>query len=674
MPTNQDLPDSLLVDTDDRPTNLNYKLQLNFQDSIESGALATVGMVLQLADGQIAACNPTAERIMGITMAQMAGWRSTDSTWRVVREDGSAFPGEQHPAMVALRTGKPCQNVVMGFYRPSGNIVWLLLNAQPLFQQGIDQPYAVLTTLVETPPPAQAQNRKNQSKIASSDAFGQYFIQHIAEAVPGILYVYDLIEQRNIYINHQVQEVLGYSPAVIQAFEAGFFDRILHPDDLEGLLRHYAQFKQSQPGTVDEYEYRMRDAQGNWRWFLSRDTVFRYTPDGQVWQILGTAQDITERKRVEENLSHSEERYRCLVECIPQLIWTANSDGHLQDTNHRWLDYTGLTLEQAQGDGWLESVHPDDREALLQVWHTARQQKSSYQAECRLRSRSGDYRWFLVKAMPVKDQQGNVSKWYGTSTDIDDHKQLALERLHALELEQIARTEAEKANYVKDELLMLLSHELRTPLNPILGWCRLLQMREFSSAEIMNAIVTIERNAQRQRQVVEDLLDVAKLMRGSIHLKLGWVNVAEVIEAVLSNLTVMADVKQIEIDADLDASIQPILGDAARLQQIVWSLLSNAIKFTPEGGRISIHLKSTQTAVELKIIDTGVGIDHAFLPHVFDLFRQSNSSTSRPYDGLGLGLTLVRHLVELHGGTIEVESTGCNEGATFTVCFPFVRA
>lgn len=496
------------------------------------------------------------------------------------------------------------------------------------------------------------------------------FIQQIADTVPGLLYVYDLTEQRNVYVNQQIEEVLGYSPTEIQALGADLLAHLIHPDDLAALPQHYAQFDAAPAGAVYEFEYRMRDAKGEWRWLLSRDTVFRSAPSGEVWQILGTAQDITERKRIEKKLRQSEDRYRCLAECIPQLIWTADAEGHLNDTNQRWVDYTGLTLEQAQAEGWLQTIHPADAPFVLQAWTTAQQQKSLYQTECRLRSTSGEYRWFLIKAMPVKDDQGTVLKWYGTSTDIDDQKQLALERLRALELEHAARTEAEKANRIKDELLMLLSHELRTPLNPILGWCRLLQTREFSPEKTAAAIATIERNAQRQRQLVEDLLDVAKLLQGGIQLKSDWVNLAHPIEAAIARVQNTAAAKGIALKTEIAPNVTPLWGDSKRLQQIVWNLLTNALKFTPAGGTVTVCLCQTETAVQFQIQDSGTGIDHAFLPHVFELFRQSNSSTSRYYGGLGLGLTIARHLVELHGGTIVAESKGCNQGATFAINFP----
>ncbi len=258
-------------------------------------------------------------------------------------------------------------------------------------------------------------------------------------------------------------------------------------------------------------------------------------------------------------------------------------------------------------------------------------------------------------------------------TDISDRKVAEAERDRLLQLEQTARTEAETANRIKDEFLAVLSHELRSPLNPILGWARLLQTREFDSAALKKAIATIERNAKLQAQLIEDLLDVSRILQGKLNLNMFPVNLVLVIEAALETVRLAAEAKDIQIQTMLDASLEQVLGDSGRLQQVFWNLLSNAVKFTPEGGKINIQLERIDTHAQITVNDTGKGISPEFLPYVFEYFRQADSTTTRKFGGLGLGLAIVRHLIELHGGTIWAESLGEGQGATFTTRLPLIK-
>ncbi|RUT01064.1 hypothetical protein DSM106972_070700 [Dulcicalothrix desertica PCC 7102] len=237
---------------------------------------------------------------------------------------------------------------------------------------------------------------------------------------------------------------------------------------------------------------------------------------------------------------------------------------------------------------------------------------------------------------------------------------------------KLAQESAEAANRVKDEFLAILSHELRTPLNPILGWSKLLKTRTLDEKSKSLAIETIERNAKLQVQLIDDLLDVSRILRGKLELELETVDLAYIIQAALETVRLAAEAKSIQLNIEINYDIGKILGDANRLQQIVINLLTNAVKFTPTGGEVTISLEQIDTQVQLKISDTGKGITREFLPYIFESFRQADSSTTRKFGGLGLGLAISRHLVELHGGTIMAESLGEGLGATFTCCFPVV--
>jgi signal transduction histidine kinase/CheY-like chemotaxis protein len=237
---------------------------------------------------------------------------------------------------------------------------------------------------------------------------------------------------------------------------------------------------------------------------------------------------------------------------------------------------------------------------------------------------------------------------------------------------KLAQESAEAANRVKDEFLAILSHELRTPLNPILGWSKLLKTGTLDAASANLAIETIERNAKLQVQLIDDLLDVSRILRGKLQLDFETIDLAYVVQAALETVQLAAEVKSIQLDLQISADTCKVLGDANRLQQVVSNLLTNAVKFTPTGGKVTISLEQVGMELQLQVKDTGKGITPEFLPHVFEYFRQADSSTTRKHGGLGLGLAISRHLIELHGGTIVAESLGEGQGATLTCYFPAV--
>ncbi|MDZ8029301.1 MAG: ATP-binding protein [Nostoc sp. DedQUE11] len=253
---------------------------------------------------------------------------------------------------------------------------------------------------------------------------------------------------------------------------------------------------------------------------------------------------------------------------------------------------------------------------------------------------------------------------------VQQYKNLRDQALAIAEERQRAKEVAETANRIKDEFLAIVSHELRSPLSPILGWAKLLKNRSLNAATTARALDTIERNAQLQAQLIEDLLDISRILRGKLALNLETVNLVLTIEAALETVQLAAEAKSIQIHLHLDRQIGQIKGDSSRIQQIIWNLLANAIKFTPAGGQIEVYLEQIDSQVQLRISDTGKGITSDFLPHIFEYFRQADSGTNRSYGGLGLGLAIVRQLVELHGGTVSAESLGEGQGATFTVCLP----
>lgn len=380
--------------------------------------------------------------------------------------------------------------------------------------------------------------------------------------------------------------------------------------------------------------------------------------------------DLSERKKVEAELRDSETRYRLLAEAIPQFVWITDAAGHNEYVNQRFCDYTGLTAEQMHGLDWLSIIHPDDLERTRDRWLAAVNSGQFYEIEYRFRRHDGSYRWFLGQGIPLKDEQGRIRQWFGTCTDIEPQKQIEQARLQLLEQEQAAREQAENANRIKDEFLAVLSHELRSPLNPILGWSKLLRNGKLDSTRTAHALETIERNAQLQVQLIDDLLDISRILRGKLVLTVAPVDLSFVISAALETVRLAAEAKSLQIHTFISPIIGTVNGDAGRLQQVVWNLLSNAVKFTPIGGHITIDLSSVGTNAQIQIKDTGKGIKPGFLPYIFEHFRQEDGATTRKFGGLGLGLAIARQIVELHGGQISVNTPGEGQGATFTVQIP----
>jgi signal transduction histidine kinase/CheY-like chemotaxis protein len=252
----------------------------------------------------------------------------------------------------------------------------------------------------------------------------------------------------------------------------------------------------------------------------------------------------------------------------------------------------------------------------------------------------------------------------------EDVRRAAEEREQLLEAERAARAEAERVSLMKDEFLATLSHELRTPLNAILGWSQILRARRFPDEELDEGLDVIERNTRVQTQLIEDLLDMSRIISGKIRLDVQRVDLQDVVRAAVASVRHSADAKDIRLQAVLDPLAGPVRGDPNRLQQCFWNLLSNAIKFTPKGGKVQVSLARVDSHVEVCVVDNGQGIKPEFLPHVFERFRQADASTTRRHGGLGLGLSIVKHLVELHGGSVRAKSPGEGQGATFCIELP----
>ncbi|RUT08148.1 hypothetical protein DSM106972_013160 [Dulcicalothrix desertica PCC 7102] len=381
--------------------------------------------------------------------------------------------------------------------------------------------------------------------------------------------------------------------------------------------------------------------------------------------------DITERKIAEAELLISD----VALQQMPDAILLTDLECNIQ----RWLGNAeqifGYTAAEVIGKPVSFLHHPDIKSTQTAEIIRDLQETGAFCSEIACLRKDGSPVPIETTAKTVYDKAGNAIFIISINRDITERKQAEAERTQLMRQqvqEQSARLKAEEANRIKDEFLAVLSHELRTPLNPILGWTKLLRAGKLDSAKTDYALETIERNAKLQTQLIGDLLDVSRILQGKLSLSMATVNLAPTISAAIETVQLAAQAKSIQIKTVFDPNVGQVLGDSARLQQVFWNLLSNAVKFTENGGRVEIRLGCVDSQAEIKVSDTGKGISPDFLPHVFESFRQADATITRKFGGLGLGLAIVRHLVELHGGTIYAESPGEDLGATFTVRLPLI--
>ena len=386
-------------------------------------------------------------------------------------------------------------------------------------------------------------------------------------------------------------------------------------------------------------------------------------------------------------LRQSEERFRLVSVCSPLGIFLTDIEGRCTYSNPSCEAICGFKIEEQDEEGWAKFIHSEESDRVLNAWSSCTHQGKEYSDEFRIKRSDGKERWVRVRTSPMLSEEKQLLGHVGTIEDISDRKQAEANREQLIR-EQAARQQAEEANRMKDEFLAIVSHELRTPLNSILGWSQLLQEKKFNEETTVKALQTIERNARAQAQLIEDILDVSKIVQGKLRISLDRVYLIPLIDSVIESLRPQAEAKAILIETEFEPSAQIVTGDFDRIRQIIWNLLSNAIKFTDLEGQVKVKLSlvtgkenerspitnyqlpiTTQYA-QIQIIDTGVGISPDFLPHVFDYFRQADSTTTRCHGGLGLGLAIVHHLVELHNGQISAHSEGEGKGATFTVNLP----
>jgi PAS domain S-box-containing protein len=682
-----------------------------------------------------------------------------------------------------------------------------------------------------------SERRKMEESVRQSEEQ----LRQMADAMPQVVWIADP-DGTVHYYNNRVSEFFGVEKRSDGTWE---WQPSIFEDDMASTLREWQKATRKKSSYAKEHRIQMAD--GSYRWHLSR-AIPVLDERGKIAKWYGTATDIQDLKQTEEALRESENRFRTMTNNAPMLVWMSGTDKLVTYFNQTWLDFTGRTVEEELGTGWMAGVHDEDFDPCMEIYSSAFDAREQFEMEFRLRRFDGEYRWILVKGVPLFTHNGNFRGYLGSCVDITERKQVqaallkaerraseeylellsrivpvgqtlgtardltsiyramlefvrasmpctaffvssynserrlriaeyvwgdggevdvsmlppmelsedggpnsqaifqkksvvvndywefmktrphvvinnngvdplsslvvpmtvmnriigtlevqayeseaftnehiialemvanlaavAIENVRLLQVEADARETAEAANRAKDEFLSVLSHELRTPLNSILGWIRMLRAGVLDAERTGKAAEVIERNALLQNNLIEDLLDVSRIISGKMRIEKEAIDLVKIFEDASEILRPVAAQKNISFETRAAEKSLVIDGDAMRFQQIVVNLVQNAVKFTEEGGKVTVSLSRNGDFARLVVADTGIGISAELLPFIFERFRQADSSTKRAFSGLGLGLTIVRTLVELHGGTIRAESEGEGKGATFIIQIPLIK-
>ena len=496
------------------------------------------------------------------------------------------------------------------------------------------------------------------------------FLQ-LAENITEVFWMSSTDEGGILYISPVYEKVWGRSHKSLYEQPTTWVEAI-HPEDRDrierAIMTHQLLWIQQGLGTYDE-EYRIIRPDGSIRWI--RDRAFPVKDaSGQVYRIAGIAEDITERKQAEETRLH----LSSIVESSEDAIISSTPDGIIQSWNRGAERIFGYSAQEVIGRPISILIPPDRIEEAAAILKRINQGEHIDPYETVRIRKDGQRLDVSVTISPIKDHRDRIMGASKISRDITQQKQAEREREELLTREQKTRLEAQEANRLKDEFLAIISDELRTQLNANYGWTQLLRIGALDFQRQQRVLEALQQNARAREHLIQALLDVSHIISGKLRLQLRPVNLAPIIEAAVETVRPAAEDKGIGIKVRLDPSIGPLMIDPVRLQQIVWNLLCNAIKFTPDKGCIEIFLEQVSPYFQIRVKDNGIGISSDFLPHMFDLFRRAEGSGRGSQRGLGLGLAIVQHLVKLHGGSVLAESAGEGKGATITIKIPIRTA
>jgi PAS domain S-box-containing protein len=474
----------------------------------------------------------------------------------------------------------------------------------------------------------------------------------------------DLDETNRVVWSPELEQIFGLEPGEFSQKEEDFFE-FIHPEDREPVNKAVMNAVESHTDYDVEFRYRRKD--GSERWMLGRGRGF-YDESGKPYRLAGLGLDITERKQAEM----VSKRLAAIVESSDDAIIGKDLNGVVTSWNsgaERLFGYTAEEMIGTEISRLIPPERPDEEPSIL-----ARLRRGEFidHYETVRVTKDGSRINVALTVSPIVDG-GKVIGASKIARDITQKKRAEQEREELLAREHVARAEAEAANRIKDEFLATLSHELRTPLTAMLGWLSMLRSGRLDDETSKHALDTVERNAKAQAQLIEDLVDVSRIAGGKLQLDVQPVDLTALINAAADIVRPAANARGVLIEISVGSAVGPVAGDPARLQQIIWNLLSNAVKFTSRDGYVYVKLRRVESFAELEVRDTGIGIDPDFLPWVFERFRQAESAVNRSHRGMGLGLAIVRHLTELHGGTVTAHSDGEGQGSTFTIRVPLAE-
>jgi PAS domain S-box-containing protein len=498
--------------------------------------------------------------------------------------------------------------------------------------------------------------------VAGGPKADEHRFRMFVENLPGLAWLKDL-EGRYVYANANAAEAFGVPRAQLY----GKTDDEIFPPETARQFRANDRRAVESGACVQTLEtLGQRDG-------VHHSVVSKFPvpgPGGAAEFVGGVAVDITEYRRSEDALRESEEKYRSLLEGANDIIYSHDLEGNYLTINRAGAEVTGYTREEILGGlNIAQVVVPEHLELAKEMTRRKLTDPSPTVYEVDINTRDGR-RLTLEVSTRIAFRDGRPVAVEGIARDVTERKRVERVREELLEREQEARRELEEASRLKDEFLATVSHELRTPLTAIFGWAHMLRSESLDAETRARAVEIIERNARSQKQLIDDILDVSRIITGKVRINIRPVELLPVIEAAREAVQPAAAAKEIIFQLEYDYREASVIGDADRLQQVVWNLLSNAVKFTPAGGSISLRLARAGRHAEIRVRDTGEGIGPEFLPRVFERFSQADGSITREHGGLGLGLAIVRHLVELHGGSVRAESEGKGRGASFTVSLP----
>lgn len=484
------------------------------------------------------------------------------------------------------------------------------------------------------------------------------------------------IENNPLYSDAALAQLFGLAASEAEGGLLGKYIKSIHPDDRPEVV---AALKRAVEDD-EEYEkdYRILQSDGSVRWVVARGRVEK-DGMGRAARMPGVLVDITERKQLEgqlhvqltqlaeanarrqtllASLQQSERQLRMLADTIPQLAWMARTDGHIFWFNRRWYDYTGSTPDKMEGWSWKSVHHPDFLPKVIKRWKKSLASGEPFDMVFPIKGADGVFRPFLTRVNPLRGQDGRLLYWFGTNTDISEIK----------EMEDRLRDNDRR----KDEFLATLAHELRNPLAPIRNSLQILKMPQVDAKTAQETRAMMERQVHHLVRLVDDLLDVSRVMRGKIRLRKKPVELATVVARAVEMAQPLIDLQSHDLVISLPDESLRVQADLVRISQVIANLLTNAAKYTEARGRIVLSARREENDVVLCVKDNGIGIASNMLPQVFDLFVQVDYATTRSQGGLGLGLTLVKNLVEMHGGSVEAHSDGLSRGSEFRLRLPLL--